>query len=323
MVLESLSDLVETLRARITAHARPLTKSEALTRYALIDPLLRELGWNTEDPALVIPEHQTGGGSADYALLNNGSPVMMVEAKKLGTPFGDSVLSQGVNYCLMQGTNYFSVTDGQRWEVYETLKPGRIDEKRVVDFDLKDSSPAEVCLKALALWRPSVQSGYGVPGTPPLVGDIGTGGNVQTPDPSVRPTPAVVGKVDGDANSWVPITDLEIDGGQPAPVEMMFPDGSSVPIRYWGHVMVEPVRWLIDNRSLTHDSLPIQRAGRYLVATTAIHPGGAPMTRRSEASGAYVEKNYSGKDCVKNAKIIAEHGGQDPTRFKVRFSRSG
>ena len=124
MVLESLSDLVETLRARITAHARPLTKSEALTRYALIDPLLRELGWNTEDPALVIPEHQTGGGSADYALLNNGSPVMMVEAKKLGTPFGDSVLSQGVNYCLMQGTNYFSVTDGQRWEVYETAQAG-------------------------------------------------------------------------------------------------------------------------------------------------------------------------------------------------------
>ncbi len=54
MVLESLSDLVETLRARITAHARPLMKSEALTRYALIDPLLRELGWNTEDPARPI-----------------------------------------------------------------------------------------------------------------------------------------------------------------------------------------------------------------------------------------------------------------------------
>ena len=31
-------------------------RSEMQTRYALIDPLLRELGWDTENPALVRPE---------------------------------------------------------------------------------------------------------------------------------------------------------------------------------------------------------------------------------------------------------------------------
>ena len=38
---------------------------------------------------------------------------MMVEAKKLGTPLRDAVLAQGINYCLMEGTKHFSVTDGQ------------------------------------------------------------------------------------------------------------------------------------------------------------------------------------------------------------------
>ena len=52
--------------------ARPLRQSEALTRATLIDPLLRELGWDTEDPALVAPEYRLGRGYADYALLSNG-----------------------------------------------------------------------------------------------------------------------------------------------------------------------------------------------------------------------------------------------------------
>ena len=57
MILESLLELVETLKARIDTHGDQLRKSEALTRYALIDPLLRELGWDTEDPnrSLVRP----------------------------------------------------------------------------------------------------------------------------------------------------------------------------------------------------------------------------------------------------------------------------
>ena len=81
MILESLLELVETLKARIDEHGDQLRQSEALTRYALIDPLLRELGWDTEDPGLVIPEYKSGSGSADYALLTRNRPAMMIEAK--------------------------------------------------------------------------------------------------------------------------------------------------------------------------------------------------------------------------------------------------
>ena len=169
MPLESLLQLVETLRERIETHRATLSQSEALTRYALIDPLLRELGWDTSDPAMVIPEYRSGSGSADYALLGNGSPSMMVEAKKLGTPLRDQVLAQGINYCLMEGTNHFAVTDGASWEIYETHRPVPIDQKRVVAFNLVNQSPAEVCLKALALWRPNVQSGGVAVGETPVI----------------------------------------------------------------------------------------------------------------------------------------------------------
>ena len=120
MPLESLLALVQTLRERIDTHGDALRQSEALTRYALIDPMLRELGWDTSDPALVTPEYRSGTGSADYALLHDNRPAIMVGAKKLDTPLRDAVLAQGINYCLMEGTPHFSVTDGRRWEVYET-----------------------------------------------------------------------------------------------------------------------------------------------------------------------------------------------------------
>ena len=50
MVLESLFDLVNDLKVRIGEHGSQLRSNEMQTRYALIDPLLRELGWDTSDP---------------------------------------------------------------------------------------------------------------------------------------------------------------------------------------------------------------------------------------------------------------------------------
>lgn len=77
----NLLTLVEKLRKRIDEYEDRLRESESLTRYVLIDPLLRELGWDTESPDLVIPEYKTDDGWPDYALLSDDKPIMMVEAK--------------------------------------------------------------------------------------------------------------------------------------------------------------------------------------------------------------------------------------------------
>ena len=58
MPLEDLITVIERLRERIQQQGGILSQSEMLTRNALIDPLLRALGWDTEDPTLVRPEYQ-------------------------------------------------------------------------------------------------------------------------------------------------------------------------------------------------------------------------------------------------------------------------
>ena len=91
MPSKSLFQLVEELAGRTQRHSATLSQNEMLTRYVLIDPLLRELGWNTEDPEQVLPEYNSGSGYADYALLSDGKPIILIEAKRLDTPLQDGL----------------------------------------------------------------------------------------------------------------------------------------------------------------------------------------------------------------------------------------
>ena len=324
MPLESLLELVKTLSDRIDQYGSVLGQSEALTRYTLIDPLLRELGWDTSDPDMVIPEYRSGNGRADYALMSDGSPAMMVEAKSLGTPLQDAVLAQGINYCLMEGTSYFSVTDGRLWEVYETHKPVPINDKRIVRLDLKDNQ-AQVCLKALALWRPSVSSGQVSVGQTPVIGlaeepqiqQTQTTYDVQ-PVASSAPTQLVT-----DAENWRPLSTFSPTKGSSVPTEILFPDNSRVNIKNWASIPVEVVRWLTNRNLLSTDDCPIMgenpRSFRYMVHTRPVHSNEDQFTSPLEVNGLYVER-HDNRVMLRNKTVtIIEHIGQDPSQFKVRL----
>ncbi|MXX13602.1 MAG: hypothetical protein F4Z86_09160 [Gemmatimonadetes bacterium] len=167
MPLENLLILIEKLQKRIDSHGDALRQSEALTRYALIDPLLRELGWDIEDPDVVVPEYRVQNNQiADYVLYYDGDPVIVIESKKLAEPLqGGKALDQGILYCAYTGAGYFTLTDGNSWELYESGKTSPI-----TSFDLTNESAAGTCLKALALWRPSVIAGQIAVGATPVIG---------------------------------------------------------------------------------------------------------------------------------------------------------
>ena len=128
MPLESLVATIGALKGRIEQHQALLRQSEALTRYVLIDPLLRELGWDTEDPHKVRPEAGGLGGIADYELKQGDSTVALLEAKKLGQGVTPDGIGQALNYCNQRGIAYMIVSDGDKWEMYEVFRqaPNRI-----------------------------------------------------------------------------------------------------------------------------------------------------------------------------------------------------
>ena len=310
MTLESLLKLAETLKERVSVHEVALKGSEALTRYALIDPLLRELGWDVSDPSAVVPEYSSGSGRVDYALMSANRPAMMVEAKKLRTPLRDHV-SQGIFYCIEEGTKYFAITDGARWEIYRAFIPDtQIDERRVVEFNISADSPASFSLNALALWRPTVEIGLVETGQPSVI-ESDSPTTITTPPPPPPPP--------GD---WHRLTDTGYAKGR-KPVELLFPDNTQTRLNGWFALLRETTRWLSANGHITPTHCPIMPKGagakRYIVHTEPTHSDGKAFTKAVEVNELFVETHPHVKFHFGYAKTVIEHVGRDPSQFRVRF----
>ncbi len=87
IAIEEIVGVVGKIVQRIRSYGSELYKNEALVRYSLIDPFLRSLGWDIEDPGQVVPEFSIEAGRPDYALfsLNKSKPIAFIGAKKLGS----------------------------------------------------------------------------------------------------------------------------------------------------------------------------------------------------------------------------------------------
>lgn len=311
MVLDELHELIETLQARIASHAPALQQSEALTRYALVDPLLRGLGWDTGDPNQVIPEYPVTNGSADYALFGQSmKPAVIVEAKKLGTPLGGAI-NQVINYCMQDGYEHFSVTDGRCWQLYETNRKGALNDKLIVDLDLQGPI-AKTCLDALALWRSGVVAGSVKSGVAPVMDE-------HPQAPASTSTPSTTPHLPS-SEQWHPLTDFAPLGGT-KPAEVRFPSGVTSAATSWAEAIARIGQWLYDNGHLSKAIVPIGRSQtkRLLLAEKPAHLDGAPFKGMKQVGPYYIHTGFSARDQMSNARFIVKRAGVDPADFAVRM----
>jgi predicted type IV restriction endonuclease len=126
--------LVDALRpvAERAARYRAQKLGEQNTKATLIDPVIRELGWNVEDVEEVQREyrHRSRDKPVDYALLVLGVPSLFIEAKGLGENLGDRRwASQVVSYASVAGVAWVVLTDGDEYRIYNAHAPVDVDEK--------------------------------------------------------------------------------------------------------------------------------------------------------------------------------------------------
>ena len=101
----------------------PANNHETSTRYLIIDPILRALGWDLSGPKDCVVEYKVSAGSqraVDYVLLDDGgSPVILVEAKRIdGYSDDPENLDQIYNYTVEVETAKVIVsTNGQYWDI--------------------------------------------------------------------------------------------------------------------------------------------------------------------------------------------------------------
>ena len=321
MLPSGLVGSIDTLRERIARHRPALSQSEALTRYALIDPLLRELGWDTANPDLVTPEYSVNGKRADYALLESGNVVVFLEAKRLEENLSNH-RSQVVAYASELGIRYPALTNGNDWEVYDNSQLVPIDQRRILAVSLTGAPPAVNALQLLLLWRPNLSSGEPVAANPPLVVPAEVDSGVVVP---VSAQPAVITPVEPPiaGSEWIPLTSVPDPNGKPAPSEIRLPSGEERQLSAWNHIVFEVAEYLVKAGRLTAELCPIQVSGgtRYIVHSTDIHSNGKPFDLpRRLPNALFCEMGFSGVTVLNNAKALLQRCDVDTASVHIKLN---
>ncbi len=134
-----MKNQIDRIRQRLLQGSYP---NEAAVSHGVVSPILSALGWDTTDPDQVMPEHTSGRGRVDFALLGSARrPAVFIEVKGVGRSIeGDRQLFE---YAFHEGVPLCVLTDGREWSFYLPSGQGTYDDRRVYRLQLDDRDPAE------------------------------------------------------------------------------------------------------------------------------------------------------------------------------------
>jgi predicted type IV restriction endonuclease len=119
-------------------------KTEEATKMALVVPFLRALGYNPNDPREVVPEFTADVGAkkgekVDYAILQKGHPVILIECKTLGADLSTTHAAQLSRYFQNTEAKFGLLTDGVVYRFFADLdKKNIMDNQPFLEVDLED-----------------------------------------------------------------------------------------------------------------------------------------------------------------------------------------
>ena len=135
----------------------PRCKNEAHTKSYLIEPYLRQLGWNSDDPDQVYLEFKADFSikhpeKVDYALMLNGSPVIFIEAKSATISLPQHAPAQLRRYFQAEQPVYAVMTNGIIYQWYRQDPEGKPGNLSVDPFLVQDIRNKDV-QKIKWLWN--------------------------------------------------------------------------------------------------------------------------------------------------------------------------
>ncbi|WP_442787275.1 type I restriction endonuclease [Flavobacterium suncheonense] len=142
--LKSLADKIHQLKDKI--------ETEESTKHAFVLPFINTLGYDTFNPLEVVPEYVADigikkGEKVDYAIVQNGEPIMIIECKNWKENLSVHG-SQLFRYFHVSKTRFALLTNGIQYQFFTDLdEKNKMDEKPFFEFDitnLKDSAINEV-----------------------------------------------------------------------------------------------------------------------------------------------------------------------------------
>lgn len=286
-VLKQVNQTAQTYGAKLRVN-------ESATRAALVDPILRALGWDPTNPEMIEFEKSYSDTRVDYALFDiNAKVCTIIEAKALGGNLNDNrITTKLISYGFTYGIQEVVLTDGVIWQHFSQATPGNVIPESV---DIS-KDPLIICadyflkkLDAARFWT------AGAPSAPPPVPTTVTNPAVPV---SAAPAPQT-----GD---FIPLDSLKANlHGEPPPKRLRLPDGKVIAIQYWRDILAECVKFVLEQNPSIPIPLP-DRAGKKIALLRYDKVDKKTAQEELDFGGrkVYVHLNYDTNNCVANAVYI-------------------
>ena len=238
---EPITSEIANLSDRIAQNSAAVSASETATRNQLIEPLLRALGWDTADPDLVTPEYNIGRGRVDYALMRDGAPILLIEAKKHGTKLTADTLLQAFGYVDDKSVEFVAITNGDNWEMHRTPLSNR---ETVAEFAVTGGSAHATALEAAKLSRDVLNDAISSDTNGRAESNESSGearsefedsGDLQQETKSEKIEPGMPG--------WFALEQLQYEPRSRHPDAMQLPGGVPITVKSWVGIWREIVEW--------------------------------------------------------------------------------
>jgi hypothetical protein len=142
--LKSLADKINQLKDKI--------ETEESTKHAFVLPFINILGYDAFNPLEVVPEFTADiglkkGEKVDYAIYQNGEPILIVECKSWKHDLSTHS-SQLFRYFHVTKTRFALLTNGIQYQFFTDLdEKNKMDQKPFFEFDitnLKENATLEI-----------------------------------------------------------------------------------------------------------------------------------------------------------------------------------
>lgn len=315
--LANFTDLLKSVNSAVSRYSSTLRSNEASTRAVLVDPVIRALGWNTGNPAMVEVEKTFLSARVDYALYDsNGDVKIIIEAKKLGENLNNqSILLSLVNYAFTSEVKDIFLTDGVLWHHFSGFEPGKLSPSKILDIE--NDELVEVAaylvqrLDAAKFWpdeKDLDELSQKINQIQNSVSNLEKEVNRLLKDRKNKISsndidkPYNISKTDED--DFIPLSKIG-NARNTKPTKLRLTDGSTISVNYWSEVLRECVKYTLDNNI----NIPIplsDKAGKKvnLLDQNPPQKGVSYVELDYKGKSIFLYENYDANNCIANAIYI-------------------
>ncbi|MFC6221683.1 hypothetical protein ACFP2F_00400 [Hymenobacter artigasi] len=324
--IAAIYQVLQHVQATAQTNASIFRKNEAATRAALIDPVLRALGWDTANVQMVEPEKTLSNElRIDYLLSDpTGKPWVVVEAKCLDSSLDKyGYVGKILGYALTLNVQTVCITDGITWHLHTHLQQGK-SEPVVFSLSEDDLLPAA---NELIRWLDAAQSGHeiSIP-QPAKAAALTSHAPVTTPSKIAKPAAKPLQKpkkLKSEAADFIEVSrlkSLDLPAGQ-KPRLLRLPNGNVKPITTWKAILLEVCGLVLKTNPNLSIPFP-DKAGKKSFLFSAKKPASGSSTLVTyQNQPVFIYTNYSAAACIANALYALQQlpSDQNTTTLAVSF----